>query len=55
MKTYFLRRLLLVPPTLIGITLLVFLIVRLAPGGPVQRDVAQMMGGAAGEGGGGSR
>lgn len=55
MKSYFLRRLLLIPPTLIGITLLVFLIVRLAPGGPVQRDVAQMMGGAGGQGGGGSR
>lgn len=54
-KSYFLRRLLLIPPTLIGITLLVFLIVRLAPGGPVQRDVAQMMGGSTGEGGGGSR
>lgn len=54
MKTYFLRRLLLVPPTLIGITLLVFLIIRLAPGGPVQQDVAQMMGGTA-EGGGGSK
>jgi len=54
-KSYFLRRLLLIPPTLIGITLLVFLIIRLAPGGPVQRDVAQMMGGAGGEGKGGSR
>ncbi len=56
MKTYFLRRLLLVPPTLIGITLLVFLIIRLAPGGPVQQDVAQMMGGAGEtEGGGASK
>ena len=54
MKTYFIRRLLLVPPTLIGITLLVFLVIRLAPGGPVQRDVAQMMGAAAGESGGGA-
>ncbi|MDX1679906.1 MAG: ABC transporter permease [Akkermansiaceae bacterium] len=56
MKSYFLRRLLLIPPTLFGITLLVFLIVRLAPGGPVQRDVAQMMGASGeGQGGGGSR
>ena len=52
MKAYFLRRLLLVPVTLVGITLLVFLIVRLAPGGPVQRDVAQMRGAGAAEGGG---
>jgi len=49
MKVYFLRRLLLVPLTLLGITLLVFMIIRLAPGGPVQRDLQQMMGAAAGE------
>lgn len=55
MKSYFLRRLLLVPPTLFGITLLVFLIVRLAPGGPVQQDLAQMMTGSSEGGGGASR
>ncbi|NIP92921.1 MAG: hypothetical protein GWO24_05435, partial [Akkermansiaceae bacterium] len=52
MKVYFLRRLLLVPLTLFGITLLVFMVIRLAPGGPVQRDLQQMMGAAAGEGAG---
>ncbi len=49
MKVYFLRRLLLVPLTLFGITLLVFMVIRLAPGGPVQRDLQQMMGAGAGE------
>ena len=37
MKSYFLRRLLLIPPTLIGITLLVFVITRFVPGGPLDR------------------
>lgn len=37
MKSYFLRRLLLIPPTLIGITLLVFTITRFVPGGPMDR------------------
>ncbi len=52
MRDYFIRRLLLVPLTLLGITLLVFMLIRLAPGGPVQRDLQQMMGAAAGEQGG---
>ncbi|MES2996421.1 MAG: ABC transporter permease subunit [Verrucomicrobiota bacterium] len=37
MLAYFLRRLLLIPPTLLGITLLVFTITRFVPGGPVDR------------------
>ncbi len=37
MKSYFLRRLLLIPPTLLGITLLVFTITRFVPGGPMDR------------------
>ena len=37
MKSYFLRRLLLIPPTLVGITLLVFTITRFVPGGPLDR------------------
>lgn len=45
MKAYFVRRLLLIPITLFGITLLVFSIVRLTPGGPVQRALAQQAGG----------
>jgi len=36
-KSYFLRRLLLIPPTLVGITLLVFTITRFVPGGPLDR------------------
>lgn len=54
MKVYFLRRLLLVPVTLFGITLLVFMLMRAAPGGPVQRDLQEMMGAAASEQGGSS-
>lgn len=40
-KSYFLRRLLLIPPTLIGITLLVFAITRFVPGGPIDRMLQQ--------------
>lgn len=45
MKAYFIRRLLLIPLTLFGITLLVFAIVRATPGGPVERQLAALMGG----------
>jgi len=41
MGSYFLRRLLLLPPTLIGITLLVFVITRLVPGGPLERAIME--------------
>ena len=37
MTAYFIRRLLLIIPTFIGITLLVFVITRLVPGGPIER------------------
>ena len=37
MKSYFIRRLLLIPPTLIGITLLVFTVTRFVPGGAADR------------------
>ena len=47
MRDYFIRRFLLIFPTLLGISLLVFMLIRLAPGGPVQRDLQQMMGAAA--------
>jgi microcin C transport system permease protein len=40
-KNYFLRRLLLIPPTLLGITLLVFTITRFVPGGPMDRMLQQ--------------
>jgi microcin C transport system permease protein len=41
MGGYFLRRLLLLPPTLVGITILVFLITRLVPGGPLERAIME--------------
>ncbi len=46
MKSYFLRRLLLIPPTLIGITLLVFTITRFVPGGPLDRMLQEASRGA---------
>lgn len=42
MRAYFLRRLLLIPPTLFGITILVFLITRVVPGGPIERALMEM-------------
>jgi microcin C transport system permease protein len=42
MGSYFLRRLALVIPTFLGITLLIFAITRLVPGGPVERLLTQM-------------
>jgi microcin C transport system permease protein len=54
MKAYFIRRLLLVLPTLVGITLTVFLIMRLAPGSPLEKDMQAAMASGAEEGGGGS-
>jgi len=41
MTAYFIRRLLLVIPTFIGITIMVFVITRLVPGGPVERMIAE--------------
>jgi len=41
MRDYFLRRLLLVPPTLIGVTIIVFAITRLVPGGPLERAIME--------------
>jgi microcin C transport system permease protein len=41
MRDYFIRRLLLIPPTLIGITLIVFFITRIVPGGPIERALAE--------------
>ena len=42
MLAYFLRRLLLIIPTFIGITILVFTITRFVPGGPMERAIAEM-------------
>lgn len=41
MATYIIRRLLLVIPTFIGITLMVFAITRFVPGGPIERMIAE--------------
>ena len=46
MKSYFLRRLLLIPPTLLGITLLVFTVTRFVPGGPMAQKLQQAAKGA---------
>ena len=44
MAAYLLRRLLLMIPTVFGIMLISFIVVQFAPGGPVERVVAQMQG-----------
>ncbi len=50
MRAYFLRRLLLIPPTLLGITFIVFLITRFAPGGPLERaEMEARVGGGEGQ------
>src|SRR6185436_13928011 len=56
MTAYFVRRLLLVIPTFIGITLAVFVIMHFVPGGPVERQIMrfQMAAAGGGEGGGGA-
>ncbi|MEE4362155.1 MAG: ABC transporter permease [Pseudomonadales bacterium] len=41
MRDYFIRRLLLVIPTLLGITILVFGVTRLVPGGPLERAIME--------------
>ena len=53
MATYFFRRILLMIPTFLGSTILVFTILQMAPGGPIEQIMLQMqMGGAvAAEGG----
>ncbi len=41
---YFIKRLLLIVPTFIGITLAVFILIQFVPGGPVEQQLAQMRG-----------
>ena len=48
MSQYIVRRLLLMIPTLLGIMLISFVIVQFAPGGPVERILAQLQGTDAG-------
>lgn len=48
MFQYFLRRLMMMIPTVFGITLLSFLIINMAPGGPVEQKLVQLRFGGAG-------
>ena len=52
MTAYFVRRLLLIVPTFLGITLAVFLIMHFVPGGPVEREIMRIRMSAAGTEGG---
>jgi microcin C transport system permease protein len=54
MATYFARRLLLLIPTFLGITMLVFAITRFVPGGPIDQMIMQIQAGGGGRGEGGS-
>jgi microcin C transport system permease protein len=52
MRAYFIRRLLLIIPTFLGITLVSFVIMHLVPGGPIEQAIMRMrMGGQMGESG----
>ena len=53
MKVYFLRRLLLVPLTVLGVTFLVFAITRVMPGSPLERELQAAAAGTTEGGGGG--
>ena len=52
MRSYLIRRLLLMVPTLLGITLVCFLIIQLVPGGPVEELLSRAQAAAAAKGGG---
>lgn len=52
--SYFIKRLLLIIPTFVGITLLCFVIIQFVPGGPVEQMIMRMRGGTSGEVGRGS-
>ena len=55
MTSYFLRRILLIVPTFIGISLLVFTILQITPGGPLEQEIMRLKSGMAQMGGGGIR
>jgi len=44
MSAYMIRRILFMIPTLLGIMLVSFVVVQFAPGGPVERVIAQLSG-----------
>jgi microcin C transport system permease protein len=50
--TYFIRRLLLIIPTFIGITAISFVLMHFVPGGPIERQIMAYKMAAAGQGGG---
>ncbi|MGZ3725700.1 MAG: ABC transporter permease subunit [Pseudobdellovibrio sp.] len=52
MFIYILRRILLAIPTFLGITLITFLIINTAPGGPIEQKLQKLRMGGGGEGGG---
>lgn len=52
MRAYVLRRLLLMIPTLLGISLVCFTLIQLVPGGPVEEMISRMQSVAAAKGGG---
>ncbi len=41
MTAYFIRRILLIIPTFLGITIMVFIVTRFVPGGPIERIIAE--------------
>ena len=52
MTGYFIRRILLIIPTFLGISMAVFAVTHFVPGGPVERQIMQYKMGQSGEGGG---
>ena len=48
MAAYILRRLLLIIPTMLGIMAIAFLVIQFAPGGPVEKIIAELTGAAGG-------
>ena len=50
MTQYFIRRILLMIPTFIGSTLLIFIILQLAPGGPLEQTIQRIQMGGMGQG-----
>jgi microcin C transport system permease protein len=51
MLKYFLRRLAIIIPTLLGVTMVVFVIINMAPGGPIEQKLQQMRFGSGDSGG----
>lgn len=54
MRSYFIRRFLLIPPTIFGITIIVFLITRVVPGGPIEQAMMELSAVSMTAGGGGA-